>query len=233
MLGVALTFRLFITSQGEGLSGRAKLQGLLEVLGEQEAISVPWSQEHPIGRAEEGDPICQGQGSINEHSHFAAWPHAADDTRVPGQSCSQVNVRPPTAGQTAEPDGGPVPPECAVDQLRGQGLWGLQGGQLQVWHLQGVSLIGPDERSSAGVPRPQGEALFGVGVHHTLHVFCREASELWALQEGVQGHEAVWVCVVFRGWACAGGSAQARGLAFVPVPAPMGSPSFRAPWRRA
>lgn len=41
------------------LTGRAQLQGLLEVLGKQEAISVPWSQDHSVGRAEEGDSICR------------------------------------------------------------------------------------------------------------------------------------------------------------------------------
>lgn len=46
------------------LTGRAQLQGLLEVLGKQEAISVPWSQDHPIGRAEEGDSICRQNGDV-------------------------------------------------------------------------------------------------------------------------------------------------------------------------
>jgi hypothetical protein len=40
------------------LTGRAQLQGLLEVLGKQEAIRIPWSKDHPVGRAEEGDSIC-------------------------------------------------------------------------------------------------------------------------------------------------------------------------------
>lgn len=76
VLGAMLTLCLFITSQGEGLSGRAQLQGLLEVFGKQDAISVPWSQDHPIGRAEEGDSICQGLGPVDEHSHFTVGPHA-------------------------------------------------------------------------------------------------------------------------------------------------------------
>lgn len=41
------------------LTRRAELQGLLEILGKQEAISIPWSQDHSIGRAEEGDSICR------------------------------------------------------------------------------------------------------------------------------------------------------------------------------
>lgn len=89
---------LFIASQREGLSGRAQLQGLLEILGRQDAISIPWSQDHPIGRAKEGDSICQGQGPIDEHSHFTIWPHATDDTRVPRQSWGQVDVCPSSAG---------------------------------------------------------------------------------------------------------------------------------------
>lgn len=47
-----LYFRLFIISQGEDLSGMAELQGFLEILGKQGAISIPWSQDHSIGRAE-------------------------------------------------------------------------------------------------------------------------------------------------------------------------------------
>ena len=38
-------------------------------------------------------------------------------------------------------------------------------------HLQGVTLIGPDERAGAGVPWPQGEPLLPIGVHHALHIF--------------------------------------------------------------
>lgn len=30
----------------------AELQGFLEILGKQGAISIPWSQDHSIGRAE-------------------------------------------------------------------------------------------------------------------------------------------------------------------------------------
>lgn len=42
------------------LTCRSKLQGLLEVLGKQEAFSIPWSQNHTIGGAEERDSICEG-----------------------------------------------------------------------------------------------------------------------------------------------------------------------------
>ena len=123
-----------------------------------------------------------------------------DDARVPRQSRGQVDVRPSLAGQALEQDGWPVPPECAVDEPQRQGLRGLQGDQLQrrylrwtrEWaavrppspsgvprssppcplspHLQGVTLIGPDERARAGVPRLQGEPLLLVGVHHALHI---------------------------------------------------------------
>lgn len=41
------------------LTGGAKLQGLLEVLGKQEAISIPRGEDHSIGRAEKGDSICR------------------------------------------------------------------------------------------------------------------------------------------------------------------------------
>lgn len=131
---------------------------------------------------------CQGQGPIDEHSHFAIWPHACrdnelglgvsgvavikpgrlgswaqwgeegaaawpwtketktlggdpgrtewmgeaggealttDHTRVPRQSRSQVDVSPSPAGQALEEDGGPVLPECSMDERQGQGLWGL------------------------------------------------------------------------------------------------------------
>lgn len=54
-----------------------------------------------------------------------------------------------------------------------------------------MTLIGPDERASAGVARLQGKPLLPVGVHHALHVFGREAAELGQLQEGTQGHEAI------------------------------------------
>ena len=54
-----------------------------------------------------------------------------------------------------------------------------------------MTLIGPDERASAGVARLQGKPLLPVGVHHALHVFSREAAELGQLQEGTQGHEAI------------------------------------------
>lgn len=38
-------------------------------------------------------------------------------------------------------------------------------------HLQGVTLIGSDERAGAGVPWLQGKPLLPIGVHHTLHIF--------------------------------------------------------------
>ena len=38
-------------------------------------------------------------------------------------------------------------------------------------HLQGVTLIGPDEGASAGVPWLQGKALLHIGVHHALNIF--------------------------------------------------------------
>lgn len=38
-------------------------------------------------------------------------------------------------------------------------------------HLQGVTLIGPNERASAGVPGLQGEPLLLIGVHDALHIF--------------------------------------------------------------
>lgn len=116
---------------------------------------------------------CQGQGPVDEHGHFAIWPHACrdnelglggsgvkrvllhglgqkkaktlggdpertewvgvargealttDNTRVPRQSRSQVDVSPSPARQTPEEDRGPVLPECSMDEHHGQGLWGL------------------------------------------------------------------------------------------------------------
>lgn len=40
------------------LTGRSQLQGLLEVLGKQETVRIPWSQDHSVDRAEERDSIC-------------------------------------------------------------------------------------------------------------------------------------------------------------------------------
>lgn len=65
-----------------------------------------------------------------------------------------------------------------MDEPQGQGLWGLQGHQLQLRYLQGVTLIGPDERACAGVPWLQSKPLLLVGVHDSLHIFSREAVEL-------------------------------------------------------
>lgn len=48
-----------------------------------------------------------------------------DNTRVPRKSWSQVDVSPSPAGQALEEDGGPVLPECSMDEHQGQGLWGL------------------------------------------------------------------------------------------------------------
>lgn len=57
--------------------------------------------------------------------------------------------------------------------------------------LQGMALVGSDEKASAGIPLLQGEPLLPIGVHHTPHIFSREAVELGQLQEGAQGHEAI------------------------------------------
>lgn len=54
-----------------------------------------------------------------------------------------------------------------------------------------MALVGSDEKASAGIPLLQGEPLLPIGVHHTLHIFSREAVELGQLQEGAQGHEAI------------------------------------------
>lgn len=168
----------------------------------------PWTREGMI--------LGEGPGKDS-------WggPLTTDDTRVPRQSRGQVDMGPSPAGQALEQDGWPVLPECAMDKPQGQGLWGLQGHQLQLrylgwrgeWtavrppsragvppgsptgplsaHLQGVTLIGPDEKAGPGLPWLQGKPLLPVGVHHALHVFSREAVELGQLQEGTQGHEAI------------------------------------------
>lgn len=72
-----------------------------------------------------------------------------DDTRVPRQSWSQVDVCPSLARQALEQDGGPVPPKCAMDKHQRQGLC-LQGYQLQIRYLARVGEWAVRPPSQAG-----------------------------------------------------------------------------------
>lgn len=102
---------------------------------------------HRVWGGSGGGPGGSGWESLG------GWALTTDDTWVPRQSCGQVDVRPSSAGQALEQDGGPVLPECAMNKHQGQVLRGLQGRQLQLRYLVWV------EWAAVRLPPRQGSRL--------------------------------------------------------------------------